>query len=399
MYTCRDTKKKLVLGRVPLKDKKTQKNDCPIRIQVYTLDKDNPTDWTFLVGTYTRHNHYSVNAIGLPFYRRYERGERFRETLLRYKRNRVLPATTRTMLKDEFIIQAGLLGKAVAALVLRNIYNEFVRFRYDLINSRTPVDAAIKELASNNFFVRYEASDDDDRLRCIFFTYPELIDIYKDNAKVLIYDCTYQVYASSILLLCFDFIIRLGQYILLAYILIEDETFDSYDQAFQQLKAMFKEYKIDNTDLIIYNRNRAAINALTKVFPGSNTMLYTQYIDIVVRANVCKLFGQQKDKYSNRYIASELAEEFIQLYRACRFAPIEEAFNKACTAIDKRAKCGKRNKYQSDDFFTIAETAAFRATKTDAELEEEIDIITRPLQNTKAVTTTIKDTLERQYKA
>lgn len=74
---------------------------------------------------------------------------------------------------------------------MRNIYNEFVRFRYDLINSRTPVNAAIKELASNNFFVRYEASNDDDRLRDIFFTYPELIDIYKDNAKVLIYDYTY----------------------------------------------------------------------------------------------------------------------------------------------------------------------------------------------------------------
>lgn len=132
------------------------------------------------------------------------------------------------MLKDKFIIQPSLLGRA-AALVLRDIYNEFARFRYSLINRRTLVDAVLKELDSNNFFVRYKASDDDDRLRYIFFAYPELIAIYKDNAKVLIYDCTYRVYTSGLLLLCFDCIIRLGQYILLAYILIEDETFDSYE--------------------------------------------------------------------------------------------------------------------------------------------------------------------------
>lgn len=131
------------------------------------------------------------------------------------------------MLKDKFIIRPSLLSIA-AVLVLRDIYNEFARFRYSIINRRTLVDAVIKELSNNSFFVMYEVSDDNNRLRCIFFAYLELIEIYKDNTKVLIYDCTYSVYASGLLLLCFDFIIRLGQCLLLAYILIEDKTFDRY---------------------------------------------------------------------------------------------------------------------------------------------------------------------------
>lgn len=209
MYACRDTKKKLVLGRIPLKDKKTQKNRYPVRIQVYALDKENPVKWSFSVSTHTKHNHRSVNAIGLLFYRRRERSNRFREALLRYKRNRVIPAATRTILKDKFIIRPSLLSIA-AAPVLRDIYNEFARFRYSIINRRTLVDTVIKELSNNSFFVIYEVSDDDNRLRCIFFAYLELIKIYKDNTKVLIYDCTYSIHASGLLLLCFDFIIRLG---------------------------------------------------------------------------------------------------------------------------------------------------------------------------------------------
>lgn len=94
-----------------------------------------------------------------------------------------------TILKDKFIIRPSLLSRAVA-LVLRDIYNKFVRFRYSIINYRTPVDAIIKELSTNIFFFRYEASGDD-RLRYIFFAYLELIAIYKDNAKVIIYNYTY----------------------------------------------------------------------------------------------------------------------------------------------------------------------------------------------------------------
>lgn len=112
--------------------------------------------------------------------------------------------------------------------MLRDIYNEYSRFRYSLISNRTLVDAVLAELNNNSFFARHEASNNY-RLRCIFFIYLELIKIYKNNAKVLIYDCTYKVYASSMLLLCFDFIDRLGQCLLLAYVLIEDKTFEGYE--------------------------------------------------------------------------------------------------------------------------------------------------------------------------
>lgn len=52
--------------------------------------------------------------------------------------------------------------------------------------------------------------------------------IFRDNPYVLIFDCTYKVYASGLLLLCFDFVISLGIVLPLAYVLIPDEKFDRY---------------------------------------------------------------------------------------------------------------------------------------------------------------------------
>lgn len=75
----------------------------------------------------------------------------------------------RTIAKDKFITKAGLLDIA-AIPILRDIYNEFARIRYTIINTLTPIDKVLLELVDNNFFSAYEVSGD--RLRCVFFVYP-----------------------------------------------------------------------------------------------------------------------------------------------------------------------------------------------------------------------------------
>lgn len=62
----------------------------------------------------------------------------------------------------------------------------------------------------------------------MFFVYLELIQLYKDNAKVLIYDCTYNIVKSELLLLYFNFVLQLGTVLLLTYILILDKTYEGY---------------------------------------------------------------------------------------------------------------------------------------------------------------------------
>lgn len=225
----------------------------------------------------------------------------------------------------------------------------------------------------------------------MFFVYLELIQIYKSNAKVLIYDYTYSVVKSKLLLLCFDFILRLGTVLLLAYILIPNETYKGYLQAFQQLQRLFEEYKINNPEVFVYNRDRAAINVLIEVFLYADTILCIQHIDTVVKAYAAKTFGQQKNEETNRYILSKLAEEFLALYRIYYYVLTEEVFNDAYAALKERAKCGKlRN---SDEYDLLQYDLDI-----DNEIDEEVDIIARPIDNPIASTTIVKDTLERQQK-
>lgn len=95
-------------------------------------------------------------------------------------------------------------------------------------------------------------------------------------------------------------------------------------------------------------------------------MLCTQYIDTAVTVYICKLFGQQKNSASTRYIPSKLADKFLTLYRHCRYALTEAAFDEAYIAL------GERTKYDyTDDNSSVEE-----------EIEaDEFDDLARPIDD------------------
>lgn len=82
-------------------------------------------------------------------------------------------------------------------------------------------------LAANDFFYKV-VTDDDNRLRTLFFADLRLIALFKDNNYIVIFDCIYKIYASGLLILCFNIVTRLGIIILLVYVLIPDKTFEGY---------------------------------------------------------------------------------------------------------------------------------------------------------------------------
>lgn len=165
-------------------------------------------------------------AIGLPYYRRLDRNDEFRDFLATCRKSRVSPAIARTLAKDQFVTKKGLSADA-AVPVLRDIYNEFAKIRSELIQSRIPVDKVLELLVDSKFHTAYEV-DNDDRLRCLFFAHPDFISIFRDNLYMLIFDCTYKIHASGMLVLCFDFVTSLGVVLPLAYVLMPNEKFDSY---------------------------------------------------------------------------------------------------------------------------------------------------------------------------
>lgn len=123
-------------------------------------------------------------------------------------------------------------------------------------------------------------------------------------------------------------------------------------------------------------------------------MLYTQYIDTIVRAYVSKIFGQQKDNKTNRFVPSELTNKFLVLYQKCQFVESKLAFDKVYTTLNKRAKYGKTYYNNDSDQYNLIQ----RNLEVDLEIDEELDAITRPIDNPTTLTTTIKDTPARQQK-
>lgn len=175
-----------------------------------------------------------------------------------------------------------------------------------------------------------------------------------------------------------------------------DETFDGYEQAFIQLLRLFVDYEIDDLDIIIHDRDRAAINAIRRVFLGVKTILCIWHIDTAVKANACKIFGQQKDKETNRYVPSKLVYKFLNLYRKCRLALTELAFEEAYTNLSIRAKCGRSDE---SDYDKAAQDKAAQVQRIKQELAEELDEIVQPIDRRKTVTTIDKNIPIRQLKA
>lgn len=117
-------------------------------------------------------------------------------------------------------------------------------------------------------------------------------------------------------------------------------------------------------------------------------MLCTQYIDTAVTVYTYKLFGQQKNSNGTRYIPSKLADEFLTLYRNCRYILTEAVFDEVYTALKERAK------YNNTDDSSIEEGELVLEA-------DEFDDLTRPVNVSNKYTSLAynKDTTERQLKA
>lgn len=129
------------------------------------------------------------------------------------------------------------------------------------------------------------------------------------------------------------------------------------------------------------------------MFLGIESILYIQYIDTVVEAQAYKIFRQKKSDNSTRYVASELAAEFLSLYRTYRFAKTKQLFDDTYIAILIRAIRDEDsdNENETNDN-TTNETA-------EAAQDDEVDDIVRPIAiNKRASCNYQRDILIRQLK-
>ncbi|KUF76678.1 hypothetical protein AM588_10000020 [Phytophthora nicotianae] len=65
----------------------------------------------------------------------------------------------------------------------------------------TPTEFLLKQLETNGFFYKVDVNPDNSRLRSMFWSHPDIQDIYGWNSDVLILDCTYKTNSFDLPLL------------------------------------------------------------------------------------------------------------------------------------------------------------------------------------------------------
>jgi hypothetical protein len=246
-FKCANFKAPLVRkeGVKPLKDKHSKRTGCAMPIALSAVDaNDTQGRWKTILGkSHGSHNHPAVDAIGLASHRRRARTSEVGEFLLHARSSGISPKGACSMAVQQFS------GDNNARLVLRDVYNEWARIRSRDLAKKTPIERVLECLLEDNFFVKPKR--DGDRLEGLFFTHPELIQIYKDNGDILALNCTYSTNAYKLPLLCIVFITRVGVTIPLAHVVMPGESEEDYNWAFDCFNTLYEEYGLDDPSVLL----------------------------------------------------------------------------------------------------------------------------------------------------
>ncbi|ETI35930.1 hypothetical protein F443_17826, partial [Phytophthora nicotianae P1569] len=88
-----------------------------------------------------------------------------------------------------------------SSIIDKNISNRKDAERRAALRGDSPTEFLLKQLETNGLFYKVDVNPDNSRLRSLFWSHPDIQDIYGWNSDVLILDCTYKTNSFDLPLL------------------------------------------------------------------------------------------------------------------------------------------------------------------------------------------------------
>lgn len=285
-------------------------------------------------------------------------------------------------------------------LLLRvDIYNEQQRIRRVNLNSKTPIERAIKVIKEiDNYQSRYTVNANN-YITNLFITRYEIVEIYKQHLDILLLDYTYKTNRYNIPLLNIYSVTSNNKNITLRYAFLKNEQAKgSIKQSLDYIRKMFNNFKILLPRIIVYDRAQSLINALNNPssrFKGVPYLLCRQH------QNKCVLAQLQKDSYSfkgtyrinGQRINVEGVTKAFKVYLKLINAKTKDEFNKLLQKLYNYQDPYQRNFYYYlnatqfvyKDIYILAQTNRYLyfSNYITLRLEGAYASLKRQLQNSK----------------
>jgi MULE transposase domain len=179
-----------------------------------------------------------------------------------------------------------------SSIISRDIYNCKRTIRRNNLNGRTPIQALVDELDTNDFIYNLKY-DETGSITHLFFAPKITVKLTKKFSSVLLMDCTYKTNRFRMPLLNVVGISSTNKSFFSCFAFLKSETMNDYSWALDEIKKIFNDS--DMPHVIVTDRELALMNSIKLVFPSTKNLICLWHVNKNITANCKKLFNTEQE--------------------------------------------------------------------------------------------------------
>jgi MULE transposase domain len=190
-------------------------------------------------------------------------------------------------------IMRGLHQTGESGLKAQDIYNLRKNLRKKFLKGKTPIQALISQLPENGDWIFNYETGEDHVIHALFCTHRTSLDNLRLNPYVLFMDCTYKTnrYRMPLLDIVRSTACKSTFYVSFAFVSNERES--SYEFVLKNLTDIYRQLTLPSPKSILTDKDKALLNAVSKVFPQTDTMLCRWHINKNLLAKACPILPKE----------------------------------------------------------------------------------------------------------
>lgn len=242
------------------------------------------------------------------------------------------------------LVNAGVAPKEITTYIRQNsdsiatqrdIYNYIAQSRRNLRNGQSSILALSSQLSDEGFWSQLQV-DPEGRVTAIIFAHPDSLAYLQAYPDLLLLDCTYKTNRYGMPLLDIVGVDSCQRSFCIAFAFLSGETEQDYLWALDRLKSL---YEIGNTRLpsiILTDRDKACMNAVSLCFPTSISLLCRWHANKAVLRHCQSTFVRGNPGSEDHQQGLVSWNEFFNHWHSIMGSPDEETFNQRVQEFEKQ---------------------------------------------------------------
>jgi hypothetical protein len=312
---------------------------CPMRISIRAVDKNKPDgEWGIYHTERSEHHNHPASEDPSVHAAHRQRSAKTASGLAETQRVDSLVVSQVAVGIPPSRIHASLsLSHPHTLLTRKDIANAKQAERTRELGSETAMQALFRQMAELNFFFKNTTNPDSHRLEKLAWAHPLTAKLFKENADIVVMDCTYKTNRFDLPLLNVIAITGMNTVLPVFQAWLPGEAEPDFVWALNMLRLLMIENDVPLARIILTDRDLACMKALCQVFPGIPIMVCRWHMVKNVESRVRQELGQARVENpapgQPAYQNSLAADKYMTAFYKAVDSDTEASFETNCTEL------------------------------------------------------------------